>query len=275
MEGLPKQSQGVVIDIDGEEEEQANQTDNREQEGRCSSSCSSTDEESGTTEIIKERESSMSHELDLESGVTETKLHLAKMETDCRICHLSLDPNNQESGVPIELGCSCKDDLAAAHKHCAEAWFKIKGNRTCEICGSVAQNVAAANEMDTVELWNEANDSTATAAPVAIQAAETRNFWRGHRFLNFLLAFSGHEPDSTSVHLPSTPCSYNLRANANSNSPVATDICSMVSILVPLSFAIVTIDSHKKKSLSNTCNSHLNCSICTLQSSYALMIGSS
>ncbi|KAG4201846.1 hypothetical protein ERO13_A05G303200v2 [Gossypium hirsutum] len=188
MEGLPKQSQGVVIDIDGEKEEQANQTDNREQEGRCSSSCSSTDEESGTTEIIKERESSMSHELDLESGVTETKLHLAKMETDCRICHLSLDPNNQESGVPIELGCSCKDDLAAAHKHCAEAWFKIQGNRTCEICGSIARNVAAANETDTVELWNEANDSTATAAPVAIHAAETRNFWQGHRFLNFLLA---------------------------------------------------------------------------------------
>ncbi|MBA0776082.1 hypothetical protein Gotri_011136 [Gossypium trilobum] len=209
MEGLPKQSQGVVIDIDREEEEQANQTDNREQEGRCSSSCSSTDEESGTTEIIKERESSMSHELDLESGVTETKLHLAKMETDCRICHLSLDPNNQESGVPIELGCSCKDDLAAAHKHCAEAWFKIKGNSdlgtemplemqclsklctitmTCEICGSIARNVAATNETDTVELWNEANDSTATAAPVAIHAAETRNFWQGHRFLNFLLA---------------------------------------------------------------------------------------
>ena len=129
MEALPKQPQGVVIDIDGEE--QANQTDNEEQEGRCSSS--STDEEPGTNEIIKERGSSVSEtsslEVDLESGVTETKVHLAKVERDCRICHLSLDPTNQESGVPIELGCSCKDDLAAAHKQCAEAWFKIKGNR--------------------------------------------------------------------------------------------------------------------------------------------------
>ncbi|XWS65908.1 hypothetical protein CRYUN_Cryun05aG0154000 [Craigia yunnanensis] len=190
MEALPKQPQGVVIDFDGEEE-QANHTDNEEREGsRCSSS--STNEDSGTIEIIKERGSSVSEtsslEVDLESGVTETKLHLEKVERDCRICHLSLDPTNQESGVPIELGCSCKDDLAAAHKQCAEAWFKIKGNRTCEICGSTAQNVVAANETDMMEQWNEANDSTAAAAPVTIHAAESRNFWQGHRFLNFLLA---------------------------------------------------------------------------------------
>lgn len=57
------------------------------------------------------------------------KLHLDKNERDCRICHLSMDATNQETGVPIELGCSCKDDLAAAHKQCAEAWFKIKGNK--------------------------------------------------------------------------------------------------------------------------------------------------
>nr|DAD26589.1 TPA_asm: hypothetical protein HUJ06_028057 [Nelumbo nucifera] len=72
--------------------------------------------------------SDCSVEVDLENGVPEIKVHLAKVEKDCRICHLSLDSTNQESGIPIELGCSCKDDLAAAHKQCAEAWFKIKGN---------------------------------------------------------------------------------------------------------------------------------------------------
>jgi hypothetical protein len=40
-----------------------------------------------------------------------------------------MDMTNHESGIPMELGCSCKEDLAAAHKHCAEAWFKIKGNK--------------------------------------------------------------------------------------------------------------------------------------------------
>lgn len=88
------------------------------------------------TEIVgvsdKERESCVSEcsvEVDLECGVAEDKLHLAKVERDCRICHLSIDAANPESGFPIELGCSCKDDLAAAHKQCAEAWFKIKGNK--------------------------------------------------------------------------------------------------------------------------------------------------
>ncbi|KAH7851183.1 hypothetical protein Vadar_008316 [Vaccinium darrowii] len=66
-------------------------------------------------------------DMDLEAGV---KVHLAKRERDCRICHLSFDAANLETGgLPMELGCSCKDDVAAAHKQCAEAWFKIKGNK--------------------------------------------------------------------------------------------------------------------------------------------------
>ncbi|OMO76301.1 hypothetical protein COLO4_25598 [Corchorus olitorius] len=56
------------------------------------------------------------------------------------------------------------------------------GNITCEICGSTARNVAATNETEMTEQWNEANDSTAAAtAPIAIHSAETRNFWQGHR----------------------------------------------------------------------------------------------
>lgn len=68
-------------------------------------------------------------EVETTTGVPEIKVHLAKVERDCRICHMGLESESHESGAPIELGCSCKDDLAAAHKHCAEAWFKIKGNR--------------------------------------------------------------------------------------------------------------------------------------------------
>ncbi|GLT43785.1 hypothetical protein SLA2020_177160 [Shorea laevis] len=170
----------VVLDVEEDERE------NQEEQQRSSSSS----DESRTE--IKERGSSVSEssvEVDLESGVVEAKVNLAKVERDCRICHLSLDATNQESGVPIELGCSCKDDLAAAHKQCAEAWFKIKGNKTCEICGSTARNVVGANEADLTEQWNEANDSTtSTQVPVLVHPTETRNFWQGHRFLNFLLA---------------------------------------------------------------------------------------
>lgn len=102
------------------------------------------DEKSNATsssEIVgvleKPRKSSASQclvdNLDLESGVLENNKEVQlkgdESEKDCRICHMSLDSGNQESEVCIELGCSCKDDLAAAHKLCAEAWFKIKGNK--------------------------------------------------------------------------------------------------------------------------------------------------
>lgn len=143
----------------------------------------------------KRRGSSVSEcsvEMDLECGLAEIKVHLTKMERDCRICHLSLDASNQESGIPIELGCSCKDDLAAAHKHCAEAWFKIKGDITCEICGSIAHNVTATREPDSTEQRNDSNDATTATAAAAVvvppHSTEARNFWQGHRFLNFLLA---------------------------------------------------------------------------------------
>ncbi|XP_076889418.1 uncharacterized protein LOC143540163 [Bidens hawaiensis] len=112
---------------------------------------------------------------------------------NCRICYLSWDANIEESenGIPIELGCCCKDDLAAAHKHCAEAWFKIKGNRTCEICGSIAQNIAGVDEAEILDRWSElpngSTPSQATAPGATEATSEARNFCQGHWFLNFLL----------------------------------------------------------------------------------------
>jgi hypothetical protein len=59
-------------------------------------------------------------------------------EKICRICHLtfgqssdatSVENGSATSGDFIQLGCSCKDELGIAHIHCAEVWFKLKGNR--------------------------------------------------------------------------------------------------------------------------------------------------
>ncbi|KAI0531178.1 hypothetical protein KFK09_000731 [Dendrobium nobile] len=61
-------------------------------------------------------------------------------ERMCRVCHLASDCTSQ-SGVLIQLGCSCKNDLGTAHRFCAERWFATRGNRYCEICGAVAENV--------------------------------------------------------------------------------------------------------------------------------------
>ncbi|KAL1359684.1 hypothetical protein HN51_005008 [Arachis hypogaea] len=136
--------------------------------------------------------SDFSVELGNAAAVPEIKVHLDnniinnnhKVERDCRICHMGLESDSSESGVPIELGCACKDDLAAAHKICAETWFKIKGNLTCEICHYVARNVHG-----TTDHSSDGNNPAAIAAlSTHATPAEARRFWHGHRFLNFLLA---------------------------------------------------------------------------------------
>ncbi|XP_010541430.1 PREDICTED: histone acetyltransferase KAT6B-like [Tarenaya hassleriana] len=130
---------------------------------------------------------------------------------DCRICHLALEDENgggeeeedddddEDSeeeedeegeeeeeeecyGLPLQLGCSCKGDLGVAHSKCAETWFKIKGNLTCEICGATALNVAGEQS----NLVNAPASSAAAAQPL-IQT-ESRGTWHGHRLMNFLLA---------------------------------------------------------------------------------------
>lgn len=119
---------------------------------------------------------------DVESGGVENKLLLGRNLRVCRICHLNTDATNQDSGFLFELGCSCREDLAVAHKQCADAWFKIKGNKTCEICGSIAQNVSGADEaVSTTQPRNGSNYSSTNVT-------ESRNTWQSHPVLNFLLA---------------------------------------------------------------------------------------
>ncbi|XP_038883458.1 uncharacterized protein LOC120074413 [Benincasa hispida] len=125
------------------------------------------------------------------SGVGE-EVKVNNLERDCRICHLGLVSNSNEFGVGIELGCCCKNDLSTAHKHCAEAWFKIRGNKTCEICHSIVRNVMVVREPEQTEQLHESNNGTVSTATVAASVAATpsggRSFWHVHRVLNFLLA---------------------------------------------------------------------------------------
>ncbi|XP_066367769.1 uncharacterized protein [Miscanthus floridulus] len=123
--------------------------------------------------------------VDLEAGLSEIiKASPEKAEQNCRICHLGLESTAAESGGGITLGCSCKGDLSYAHKQCADTWFKIRGNKICEICSSTASNVVVLGDPEFSDQWSETNN----VAPVQAPQAETRRFWQGHRFLNFLLA---------------------------------------------------------------------------------------
>ncbi|KAL4351654.1 hypothetical protein GQ457_06G006540 [Hibiscus cannabinus] len=159
-------------------------------EGSCNSKFYSTAGGSHDHHSLHDREiggaSDCSVGAEIQRKVPGIKVHLAKVGRECRICRMGLESNRHESGVSIELGCSCKDDLAAAHKHCAEAWFKIRGNKTCEICHSIARNVVGVNETESTDQANETNRS-GTRISGAAHRTDSRSFWNGHQMLNFIL----------------------------------------------------------------------------------------
>ncbi|KAK9284779.1 hypothetical protein L1049_023956 [Liquidambar formosana] len=77
-------------------------------------------------------------------------------EKVCRICHLSFQQNSAGTSDDLmQLGCGCKGELGISHRYCAEAWFKHKGNRKCEICGGTAKNITGIGDIGFRAGWNE------------------------------------------------------------------------------------------------------------------------
>ncbi|CAM6032419.1 unnamed protein product [Sphagnum compactum] len=78
---------------------------------------------------------------------------ISEEQAVCRIC---MDDLTEEYGETLKMECSCRGEMALAHRECALKWFSIKGNRTCDVCGREVSNLP----VTVVRLPNESAGSS-------------------------------------------------------------------------------------------------------------------
>ncbi|XP_024384306.1 uncharacterized protein [Physcomitrium patens] len=95
-------------------------------------------------------------------------------EAVCRICFEEL---SEKHGETFKMECSCRGEMALAHKDCALKWFSIKGNRTCDVCGLevcnlpvtvVRQSQQPSSSQPSVQLLDAANPRVWQDVPVLV-----------------------------------------------------------------------------------------------------------
>jgi len=52
-----------------------------------------------------------------------------------------MDSLSEDYGETLKMECRCRGEMALAHKECAFKWFGIKGDRVCDVCGSLVSNI--------------------------------------------------------------------------------------------------------------------------------------
>ncbi|XP_041004790.1 uncharacterized protein LOC121249969 [Juglans microcarpa x Juglans regia] len=95
-------------------------------------------------EVIKDVENNFS--LKKNGGRERGLVEFIGPDGEVFICNTDLEMGScHHQDTLVELGCSCKNDLALVHYACALKWFVNHGSTVCEICGCVAKNIRTAD----------------------------------------------------------------------------------------------------------------------------------
>uniref|UniRef100_A0A1J3J6N0 RING-CH-type domain-containing protein n=1 Tax=Noccaea caerulescens TaxID=107243 RepID=A0A1J3J6N0_NOCCA len=104
--------------------------------------------ESNAEETIDDDNVSKGTEAELKSsefksnGIESGFVEVTSLDGEVFICANDIEMGIQQNqDALLELGCSCKNDLALVHYACALKWFLNHGSTVCEICGISAENI--------------------------------------------------------------------------------------------------------------------------------------
>ncbi|ONK56242.1 uncharacterized protein A4U43_C10F5580 [Asparagus officinalis] len=111
----------------------------------------------------------------VESGFVE----FISPEGEVFVCSADIESGSYcQQDTLVDLGCSCKNELALSHYACALKWFISHGSTVCEICGSVAKNIRHSDfkkVMASLKEYEALKEKTATGELAQINVVTNSN----------------------------------------------------------------------------------------------------